>query len=46
LCKYTAVKKAALELGLKLTENDEEDWDIFWTDMGLNIAFFKSMKNY
>lgn len=46
LCKYTAVTKAAQKMAFLETVEDEEDWDIFWTDLGFNLGVFKRMKNY
>jgi hypothetical protein len=43
---YSVIKKVAKTEGYKLSDEEEEDWDIYWCDTGIQPEKLLKMKNY
>ena len=44
--KYALVKREARRLGWTLSKNEEDDWDVSWTDSGVTTEMLSRMKPY
>jgi tubulin polyglutamylase TTLL6/13 len=44
--QYDVIKEAAEELGWKLTEYDNEEFDVFWSDLPCGTEKLSHMRNY
>jgi len=45
-CRYSVIKKAARDLGFKCVQEENCDWDIYWSDTGLPLEKVSRMKPY
>lgn len=44
--QYDVIKEAAEELGWKLSYNDNDEWDVFWSDLPLSTEKLTRMRNF
>ena len=45
-CHYPALKEIAVEQKFKLTKVEDDDWDIYWSDMAIHEDRLKKMEPY
>ena len=44
--RYDVIKKAGRALGLKTTHKEEEEWDLYWSDCGIQPEKCQKLKAY
>ncbi len=44
--QYDVIREAAKDIGWKLSEDEGEYWDIFWSDLSVPNERLQRMQNY
>jgi len=45
-CRYNVIKRVCRNLDFKLTDDENADWDLYWSDVGVQLDRISKLRPY
>jgi hypothetical protein len=45
-CRYNVIKRACRQLDFKLSDDENADWDLYWSDVGVQMERISKLRPY